>query len=198
MLVALDASTDLGSVAIGRGGELLGEVSIGMHARHAEALLPSLDFLLRHERIERSAIRGVVVGNGPGSFTGVRIAAATARGLALGLGVPLYAFSTLAALALDLAAVRPVCALLDARRGEVYAASYSAGGECVQAECVVRLDAFLAGLAGEVELVERAGQPLARAIAHIARKRWEQGLATEAAVPEANYIRPPDVREPLR
>jgi tRNA threonylcarbamoyladenosine biosynthesis protein TsaB len=99
-------------------------VSIGMHARHAEALLPSLDFLLRHERIERSAIRGVVVGNGPGSFTGVRIAAATARGLALGLGVPLYAFSTLAALALDLAAVRPVCALLDARRGEVYAALY--------------------------------------------------------------------------
>lgn len=125
VLVGLEAATDLGSVAIGSGTELTGEVMIGVRTRHAESLLPALDYLMRSARLERRAIRGVVVGAGPGSFTGVRIAAATARGLAHGLGVPLYAYSSLAALALDAASERPVCALFDARRGEVYAACYA-------------------------------------------------------------------------
>lgn len=129
VLVAIEASTGTGSVAIGRGGELIGEVVIGMHTRHAQALLPALDFLLRTAAVERSDIGGIIVGAGPGSFTGVRIAAATARGLALGLGVPFHAWSSLAALALDAAAPDvPVCALFDARRGEVYAACYRRAG----------------------------------------------------------------------
>jgi tRNA threonylcarbamoyladenosine biosynthesis protein TsaB len=126
MFIAIETSTDVGSIAIGDGATLLGEVSIGVHSRHAELLLPALDFLMRSVRIERSAITGVVVGAGPGSFTGVRIAGSTARGLARGLDVPLHAFSSLAALAYPLANDRPVCALFDARRGEVYAACYEA------------------------------------------------------------------------
>jgi tRNA threonylcarbamoyladenosine biosynthesis protein TsaB len=124
VLVAIEAATDLGSVAIGVGTELTGEVVVGVRSRHAESLLPALDYLMRTARVERRAIRGIVAGAGPGSFTGVRIAAATARGLAQGLGVPLYAYSSLAALALDAALDRPVCAVFDARRGEVYAACY--------------------------------------------------------------------------
>lgn len=123
-LVAIEAATDLGSVAIGVGTELTGEVVVGVRSRHAESLLPALDYLMRSARVERRLIRGIVAGAGPGSFTGVRIAAATARGLAQGLGVPLYAYSSLAALALDAALDRPVCAVFDARRGEVYAACY--------------------------------------------------------------------------
>lgn len=126
VLLAIDTSTDAGSIALGRGVEVAGEVLIGSYTRHAEMLLPALDFLLRSTKLERSAIGGVVVGAGPGSFTGVRIAAATARGLAHGLGVPLYAFSSLEALALDAHTERAVCALFDARRGEVYAACYRA------------------------------------------------------------------------
>lgn len=129
VLIAIEASTGTGSVAVGRGGELIGEVVIGMHTRHAQALLPALDFLLRTAAVRRTDIGGVVVGAGPGSFTGVRIAAATARGLALGLGVPFYAWSSLAALALDAAVSdAPVCTLFDARRGEVYAACYRRAG----------------------------------------------------------------------
>jgi tRNA threonylcarbamoyladenosine biosynthesis protein TsaB len=128
MLVALETSTDTGSVALGTGGEIGGEVVIGMRSRHAESLLPGLDFLLRGTGTRREGIRGVVVGAGPGSFTGVRVAAATARGLARGLGVPLYAFSSLAALAADCVSERPVCTLFDARRGEVYGACYEADG----------------------------------------------------------------------
>jgi tRNA threonylcarbamoyladenosine biosynthesis protein TsaB len=125
MLIAFETSTDIGSVAVGRGPELMGEVVIGARSRHAEQLLPALDFILHSAGIDRGDIRGIVVGAGPGSFTGVRVAAATARGLAAGLDVPLYAYSSLAALALEAMADRPVWALFDARRGEVYAACYA-------------------------------------------------------------------------
>ena len=124
VLVAIETSTDAGSVAIGKGGELTGEVMIGTRTRHAESLLPALDFLLRSSRTPKSAIGGIIVGAGPGSFTGVRVAAATARGLAHALAVPLYAWSSLAALALESRQTGAVCALFDARRGEVYAACY--------------------------------------------------------------------------
>jgi tRNA threonylcarbamoyladenosine biosynthesis protein TsaB len=122
--VAIETATDLGSIAVGSGAAVAGEVAIGVRTRHAESLLPALDFLLRTLRLERNAIAGVVVGAGPGSFTGVRVAAATARGLAQGWGVPLYAYSSLAALAFDVPTAAPVCPLFDARRGEVYAACY--------------------------------------------------------------------------
>lgn len=124
MFVAIETSTDFGSIAIGRGPELVGEVVIGARSRHAESLLPALDFLLRSARLSRRDLRGVIVGAGPGSFTGVRVAAATARGLAAGLDVPFHAHSSLAALAVEAVARGTICTVFDARRGEVYAACY--------------------------------------------------------------------------
>jgi tRNA threonylcarbamoyladenosine biosynthesis protein TsaB len=124
VLLAIETSTDYGSVAIGRGADLIGEVVIGARSRHAESLLPALEFLLRSARLSRSDVRGIVVGAGPGSFTGVRVAAATARGLAVGLDVPLYAFSSLACMAAGAGMQEAVCAVFDARRSEVYAACY--------------------------------------------------------------------------
>jgi tRNA threonylcarbamoyladenosine biosynthesis protein TsaB len=134
MFVAIETATDFGSVAVGTGSELAGEFVMGSRSRHAESLLPALDFLLRTARVERSALQGVVVGAGPGSFTGVRIAAATARGLAYGLDVPLYAYSSLAALAYDAAVddTGAVCALFDARRGEVYAGCYQLDNDALR------------------------------------------------------------------
>jgi tRNA threonylcarbamoyladenosine biosynthesis protein TsaB len=141
--VAIETATDVGSIAVGDGAALLGEVALGVHARHAEMMLPALDFILQGARVDRTAITGVVVGAGPGSFTGVRIAGATARGLAMGLNVPLFAFSSLAALAASVATDRPVCALFDARRGEVYAACYvraKAGLSALMAPAVCSAD----------------------------------------------------------
>src|SRR5690606_14507453 len=103
---------------------IAGEIVIGSRTRHAESLLPAVEFLLATARLNRGDVRGIVVGAGPGSFTGVRVAAASARGLAAGLGVPLYAFSSLAALAADVPVPGAICAVFDARRGEVYAACY--------------------------------------------------------------------------
>jgi tRNA threonylcarbamoyladenosine biosynthesis protein TsaB len=124
MFVAIETATDRGSIAVGAGAELAGEVAIGVRTRHAESLLPALDYLLRTLRLAKADIAGVVVGAGPGSFTGVRVAAATARGLAHGWGVPIYAYSSLAALALEVTAAETTCPVFDARRGEVYAACY--------------------------------------------------------------------------
>ena len=124
MLLAIETSTDYGSVAIGNGADIAGEVVIGSRTRHAESLLPAVEFLLATARLTRRDVRGVVVGAGPGSFTGVRVAAASARGLAAGLEVPLYAYSSLAALAADMPVHGTICSVFDARRGEVYAACY--------------------------------------------------------------------------
>jgi tRNA threonylcarbamoyladenosine biosynthesis protein TsaB len=123
--VAIETSTGQGSVAVGRGDRVLAEVSLGIQSRHAEGTLPALDTALTLAGLEREAIEAVVVGAGPGSFTGVRVAGATAKGLAAGLGVPLRSYPSLLALAVGVAADRPVCALFDARRGEVYAGCWA-------------------------------------------------------------------------
>jgi len=102
--LAIDTSTALGSVAVGRGDRLLAEVVVGVTVRHSEALLPAVDFVLRSAGLEPRDLGGVVVGGGPGSFTGVRVAGATAKGLVRVLGVPLYAYSGLLALAVGVGA----------------------------------------------------------------------------------------------
>ncbi|MGH7505711.1 MAG: tRNA (adenosine(37)-N6)-threonylcarbamoyltransferase complex dimerization subunit type 1 TsaB, partial [Longimicrobiales bacterium] len=124
-VLALDTSTLLGSVALARDAELLGEIVLGVRVRHSEALLPAIHTVLAGAGLTPRDLGGVVVGAGPGSFTGVRIAAATAKGLVHAAGIPLRACSSLAALAAAAATHdRPVCALFDARRDEVYAACY--------------------------------------------------------------------------
>lgn len=124
-LLALDTSTPTGNVAVGDGERILSEVTLGAATRHAEALLPAIRFALNAAGLDLTAITGVVVGGGPGSFTGVRIAAATAKGLARARGLPFFAYSSLLALAASAGTPgRPVCSLLDARRGEVYGACY--------------------------------------------------------------------------
>jgi tRNA threonylcarbamoyladenosine biosynthesis protein TsaB len=143
--LAIDTSTALGSVAVGRGDRLLAEVVVGVMVRHSEALLPAIDFALRSAGVEPAGLGGVVVGAGPGSFTGVRVAGATAKGMVRVLDVPFFAYSGLQALAAGVGAgvgargsaggetgARPICALFDARREEVYAACYDFSGTSIE------------------------------------------------------------------
>lgn len=140
----MDTSTRRGSVALGRvrPGEppgVLGERTLEVSATHSETVLPAVDDLLRELGAGPGDVEAVVLGSGPGSFTGVRIAAALARGFRFHTDVPLYSYSSLAAIAVDSAgrvdARRTtsrddppdsvdVLALVDARRGQVYAAGY--------------------------------------------------------------------------
>jgi len=125
--LALDTSTPVGSVAIGRDGEVLAESLLRVRATHSEVVLPEIDRLLTGCGLGASDLRAVVVGGGPGSFTGVRIAASLAKGMCHARGLELFSFSSLAAVAAGAGCDRPVCAMFDARRGQVYAAGYRVG-----------------------------------------------------------------------
>ena len=126
--LAIDTSTQLGSIAVGHGRAVLAEVVLGLRIKQSEALLPAIDYALASAHVAKTDIARVIVGGGPGSFTGLRVAGATAKAMARALGVPMFAYSGLAALAASAGSHGPICALFDARRDEVYAAVYAFPG----------------------------------------------------------------------
>ena len=124
--LALETSTGLGSIAVGRDGSLISECALAVRTTHSETVLDEVARMLARARLAAADIERVVVGSGPGSFTGVRIAASLAKGWCHARDVPLFAYSSLRSVAASAGRER-VCALFDARRGEVYAAAYAAG-----------------------------------------------------------------------
>lgn len=122
-LLAFDTATALCSVAVYHDG-IYTELQDDSTNGHAERLMPMVKQVLEQAGIERTAIDGLVVSLGPGSFTGIRIGIATALGLASALGIPCYGVSSLRARSY-LEAVT-VCPLIDARRDRVYGACYGA------------------------------------------------------------------------
>jgi tRNA threonylcarbamoyladenosine biosynthesis protein TsaB len=121
-VLALDSSTRGGSVAVGAGGRVLAQRVLEATTGASSLLMPAVDETVRAAGVAPRDLSAVVVGGGPGSFTGLRIAAATAKALVRALGVPLFAFSGLMAHAATLrSGGRPVAALFDARNREVFA-----------------------------------------------------------------------------
>jgi tRNA threonylcarbamoyladenosine biosynthesis protein TsaB len=129
-IIALDASTDLASVAVGD-GDAWRERSERAGQRHSERMLPMVRELLAEARLALSDVGGIAFGAGPGSFTGLRIACGVAQGLALGAGLTVVGVSTLEAMAETArhrhGAMRVVAAL-DARMHEVYLGAYEYDG----------------------------------------------------------------------
>lgn len=126
-LLAIETSTDACSVAVAteRGTALRERHEPGAHASH---IMGMIDAALDEAGVDMAALAGIVYGQGPGSFTGVRIAVALAQGLAVGLGVPVLGVSSLAVLAQAALATYPgrdVLVVQDARMGEVYAGTYA-------------------------------------------------------------------------
>jgi tRNA threonylcarbamoyladenosine biosynthesis protein TsaB len=133
-VLALDTSTEVASVAVmGPSGACSAE---GQAASRSDDLIPLIDGVLADSGAALSDLAGIAVGVGPGSFTGLRIGMATAKGLCLAAGLPLWSVSSLAALALDAAAVEMlddalVVPVFDARRGEVGAGFFRVAGDAV-------------------------------------------------------------------
>jgi tRNA threonylcarbamoyladenosine biosynthesis protein TsaB len=141
LFLAIDTAGAEGSVAIGiRSGkedpaqarslrmEVLARTGLQAEEEHASLLLPRVRGLLEEIGAGAEELSGVVVGAGPGSFTGVRVGVATAKGLAWALGIPLWAFSSLAGAAAEVEGepLSPRLVLFDARGDRVYVAAYRA------------------------------------------------------------------------
>jgi tRNA threonylcarbamoyladenosine biosynthesis protein TsaB len=141
LILALDASTPVVTVAVaraqGEAREVLAEVSASARGA-SETLLPAVDAALGLAGEDLASVERVLAGVGPGTFTGIRIAAATARSLSLATGATLAKNSTLAALAAPpLSGGHPdVLAVLDARRGQVFAQRFSADRPATGISCV--------------------------------------------------------------
>lgn len=132
-LLAIDSATPVAGVAILEDDKLLREAFANLGKTHSETLLPLVDRVLRECNLTLPEMDGVAVTGGPGSFTGLRIGLALAKGLCLGAHLPLIAVSTLEVLAANLPFnTAVICPLLDARKQEVYAGFFTtATGEPV-------------------------------------------------------------------
>ena len=127
-ILALDSSGLVASVAILEEETLLAEYTINHKKTHSQTLLPMLDEIIRMTETDLSEIDAIAVAAGPGSFTGLRIGSATAKGLGLALNKPLVSVPTLEGLAANLWGCNEyICPMMDARRNQVYTGIYRFG-----------------------------------------------------------------------
>ncbi len=146
-LIALESSATCSSVALLRyeGGQSKTTEQVSNQAKgHAEQVLPMIEHLLNSAGMDRSDISGIVFGQGPGGFTGLRIAAGMAQGLGLGLDIPVFPVTSLLAVAESVRPVPPstlIVSLLDARMQEIFLACFRETGDSdlqqVQAPCLL-------------------------------------------------------------
>lgn len=126
LILILDTATTAGSVALSRGEKLLAEIVVDSLANHSDHLLQQVERILAEQQCSLAEISAFAVIDGPGSFTGLRVGVAAAKGLARACQRPLFGLSSLQLLAAALPfATLPVCALIDARKKEVYAATFT-------------------------------------------------------------------------
>lgn len=195
-ILAFDTATDVATSALVRGGETLGET-----VSRPVTVLGGVDALLRRAGVLETELEGLVVGTGPGSFTGMRMGLATARALAFALGLPVAGVSTLAALAAGAPEAVPV---IDARRKEIFTL-LNGRPACMRPE-ELAIDAGTVWVgSGAVRyrlLLEAAGGvvPPDDSELHVPRARFHALLASEfgpAELVEPIYLRIPDAERNL-
>ena len=214
-VLAIDTTTPHGSVALAEGEAVLGEVRFRATDSHSAHLLPAADFLLKALGVSPAHLDGCAVTIGPGSFTGLRVGLSTAQGLALAAGVPCLGVSALDVLAQRIAgSADTLVAMIDAYRGEVYAAVYERDGRIRTGPVLVAPERLLEGLPAEAAFVGdgvlkhseriRAARPravlparslyLAGTLARMAVARFSAGEGIPPAALRPLYLRSPDIR----
>ena len=211
-LLAIDTSTDSCSVAASRGDALFSRSEPALQ-RQAERVLGMVDELLEEAHLALDQIEGIAYGEGPGSFTGLRIAAGVTQGLALARGIGVVGVGSLLALAQESGAER-VVACIDAHMGEVYHAAYARAGsgwEEVSAPGLYKPEAvpvppgrgwigcgdafathgdrLVSRLGDRISEVRSGASPSARAVLRLAIPRFASGEAKDAATAVPVYLR---------
>lgn len=131
-ILAIDSSGLVASVAVVEDENLLAEYTVNYKKTHSQTLMPMLDEIVRMTELELDTIDAVAVAGGPGSFTGLRIGSATAKGLGLSLGKPVISVPTVDGLAYNLCGADGlICPMMDARRNQVYTGIYRFEENCL-------------------------------------------------------------------
>lgn len=134
LIISLETSTDVCSVALHNDGNLLKEFLLHEPRAHAAKLAPLIDEIFKSQHLKLSDLQAVAVSSGPGSYTGLRIGTSTAKGICFALNIPLIAIPTLELLAFSIKSHSEsdlLCPMIDARRMEVYYAVYNSKYELI-------------------------------------------------------------------
>ncbi len=125
IILGIESSSLVASVALVADGAVLAEYTVNFKKTHSQTLLPMIDQMVQMLELDLGLVDAIAVSGGPGSFTGLRIGSATAKGLGLALDKPLIHVPTLDAMAYNLfGAASLLCPMMDARRNQVYTGLY--------------------------------------------------------------------------
>ncbi|MGT2923830.1 tRNA (adenosine(37)-N6)-threonylcarbamoyltransferase complex dimerization subunit type 1 TsaB [Streptococcus caviae] len=150
-ILAFDTSSKTMSVALLEEEYLLASMTLNIKKNHSVSLMPAIDFLLKSADLKPADLDRIVVAEGPGSYTGLRVAVATAKTLAYALAIDLVGVSSLQALALSSHSKGLVIPIMDARRRNVYVGFYE-NGRAVEADRHAALAAVLEHLKGREQV----------------------------------------------
>lgn len=226
-ILALESSGLVASVAVWEDHKIIGEFSTNFKKTHSQTLLPMLDKVVQMLELKLEEIDAIAVSKGPGSFTGLRIGSATAKGLGLALDKPLIGVPTVDALAYNLYGTkRLICPMMDARRAQVYTGLYTfEGGQfkivCPQKACSLEEIAEQINALGKETILLGDGVPVyekmikdmlhvpySMAPAHLAYQRagalaslaaiyFEEGKTETAKAFKPDYLRVPQAEREL-
>lgn len=218
-VLALDSSGLVASIAIVQDDELLGEYTINHKKTHSQTLLPMLDEVAKMIELDMNTIDFIAVSAGPGSFTGLRIGSATAKGLALALDKQIVSVPTIDAMAYNLwGSEWQICPIMDARRNQVYTGLYQFEDEhmnTILSECVLMIEEIIArinesgkktiflgdGVAAFREYIEENikvpykfapannNKQRASSVAALGIELYKEGKAEDAKVHKPEYLR---------
>lgn len=199
VILSFDTATDVATACIRADGEVLAESATPGRSVGAQRLLEDVHGLLDRAGTPLEAVEVIVAGTGPGTFTGLRIGLATARGLGFALGIPVLGVSTLDALLVP-AEVDVAC--IDARRGEVFCAGAGIEPQAMRPEAVIA--ALPAGtvIAGDGAVRYREeltgmNVPADDSPLHVPHARHHAALHAVAGPPDPLYLRDPDADRAL-
>lgn len=217
-ILGIESAALTASVAIVEDDGLLAEYSVNHKKTHSQTMLPMIDEIVKMTDTDLNTLDAIAISGGPGSFTGLRIGSATAKGLGLALNVPLVHVPTVDAMAYMMYGYNGlICPVLDARRGQVYGGLYHFKNEfeVVKPQCAIDLKEFIEkiNLLGEQVVFLGDGVPVGKTIieenikvpfkfapAHVNRQRgaavallgqkyFAEGRVTRACDEAPEYLR---------
>ncbi len=218
-ILALDSSGLVASVAVVEDDNLLGEFTMNYKKTHSQTLLPMLDEMAKMIELDLQTLDAIAVAGGPGSFTGLRIGSATAKGLALALDKPIVQIPTVDGLAYNLYGHKDlVCPIMDARRNQTYTGLYEFkedGMHVVLEQCAVGIEEIIQKINGlgravvflgdgvpvfREQIAEGCTVPYSYAPAHLNKQRagavgtlaleyYKKGMIQKAEEHKPDYLR---------